>query len=192
MKNLWTLLVCALFLPACGSTGTTDLGPEDWTDFAAEMVTSMTETGVLERYRESGQPVVIAIGDFRNDSTNPKASREKDFMYNEIREAIVNSGRAQVNMDIAGTGGHVDRLLQEIHHLVDDPRYDPNSREFGGAPIPRLVLHGQFISSERKSGRSTQVLYAASARLIEVQNATTVWEEQVILPTTFTRGILGG
>jgi PBP1b-binding outer membrane lipoprotein LpoB len=166
----------------------------EWAMFADKMKNAMVETGILERYRgENGEPVVIAVGDFLNDTDNPDFTRQQAIMRNEITKTFVNANVAQVNMDFAGSGGSVDSVIQKIHELQGSAVYDQTTTTgLRSAKAPRLVLHGQFISTTVRAGRTTQYDYACAVKLIDVESRTTRFEEQILFPKQFTRGIFGG
>jgi PBP1b-binding outer membrane lipoprotein LpoB len=202
--RILALSALALLATACSSTQTGDdiksindakvITANEWAMFAQKMKDSMVQTGVFERYRgPEGQPVVIAIGDFINDTDQPDFARTQQIMRNEITKTFVNSGVAEVNMDFSGTGGTVDTVIQKIQELEDSDVYDQTTT--GGlraAQAPRLVLSGQFINVQFSEGRTTQYDYACDVKLIDVSRRTAVFQDQVIFPKQFTRGIFGG
>jgi len=193
----------ALLVASCGSTRVGDdvrnidtietITAREWQDFAQTMLASMRDTGVLQRYQgPNGEPAVVVIGDFRNSSSNPRISNEKTVLYNEIRKVLVNSGQVIVNQDLAGTGGNVDSVLQQISALKNDPEYDSETLTVGTARIPQLVLYGEFIDIEYEQGRTTQVDYAASVKLLDTEQKASVWEDQIVLSKQRQRGLFGG
>ncbi|HKX45418.1 MAG TPA: hypothetical protein VJP77_01835 [Planctomycetota bacterium] len=190
-------------LAACGSTKVGDdveqinsietITAQEWQTFGQTMLKSMRDTGVLGRYQgPNGEAVVMVIGDFQNKSSNPRISNEKTIFYNEIRKVLVNSGEVEVNMDVAGTGGSVDTVLQQISTLLADPEYDAATLTVGEARIPALVLYGEFIDVQYSQGRTTQVDYAAAVKLLDTRKKASVWEDQIVLPKQRTKGIFGG
>lgn len=207
-KSLLAVALCVPFglapLVSCSTTRVGDdvksvndaktITATEWAMFADKMKNAMVDTGIFERYRqEDGEPVVIAIGDFLNDTDNPNFLREQAIMRNEITKTFVNANVAQVNMDFAGSGGDVDSVIQKIHELESSDVYDQStSPGLRQALIPRLVLHGQFINSTIRDGRTTQYDYACAVKLIDVKSRTTRFEEQIIFPKQFTKGIFGG
>lgn len=166
----------------------------EWAMFADKMKNAMVDNGIFEKYRgPNGEAVVIAIGDFLNDTDNPNFTREQQIMRNEITKTFVNAGVAEVNMDFAGSGGDVDTVIQKIHELENSGVYDKSTTgNLRSAQAPRLVLHGQFINSTIREGRTTQYDYACAVKLIDVQSRTSKFEEQIIFPKQFTKGIFGG
>lgn len=197
------LLLAASLAAGCSTTRTggevksinvaKNITADEWAMFAQAMKDSMVQNGILERYRApDGEPVVIVIGDFLNDTDQPDFTRTQAIMRNEITKTFVNANVAQVNMDFAGTGGDVDSVIRKIHELESSDVYDKETTTgLRKAQAPRLVLHGQFINVVYKEGRTTQYDYACAVKLIDVSSRTTRWEDQVIFPKQFTRGIFG-
>jgi len=196
------LLLCAL-LAACSTTRTggeiksvnsaKTITASEWASFAEAMKESIVQTGVVDRYRgPDGGPVVVVVGDFANDTNRPDFARTKDVMYNEIRKTLVNTGKIAVNMDFAGSGGSADSIVQQIAQLRASGEYDASTvPEAGRKQAPRLILNGQFVNIEFEEGRTKQYDYACAVRLIDVEKGYSVWEDQVIFPKQFTRGIFG-
>lgn len=170
------------------------LGIEEWNAFAQEMVNSMVSSGVLDRYRGPyNEPVVIAIGDFRNKTTRAAFTRERETMYNSIQTAIINSGKGVVNRDVAGTGGDVEGLLGDLADLRDSAEYDQGTvTPPGQALAPRLVLSGEFINIEQSAGRTRQVDYQISCEMIDARTRTSVWIGTFDLSKQYKRGVFGG
>lgn len=195
--------VCAAALMGAGIAGCSQMSVNDkpitnvdtvtgveWEYFAENLLFSIDSTGVFERYRgPNGQPVVIAMGDFVNKTSNPRIREQKDFMYSKVRATLVNSGKAEVRMDIAGTGGTVDELLRSMQAMRNSPNFDAPTME---PAMPRLILHGSFNEIRTQAGRSTQMEYQAWCILVDVDRGVSVWEGPVDLRKKYTRGILGG
>lgn len=196
-----TIALAALTtLGACSQTQTTTasvndakvLTGQDWTDVAQQMVTSITRRDLPATYASNGQPVVIAVGDFKNQTTRPQFTRQKDFMYNALQTALVNSGQFTVNMDIAGAGGDIEDLIRDARTLRFDPEYNEQTttRE-GTLRAPSLILYGEINSIRAEQGRTTQYDYQVNTRLIDVETGEAIWFGTVPLTKTFTRSFLG-
>jgi PBP1b-binding outer membrane lipoprotein LpoB len=167
---------------------------DEWSSFAGQILTTITPA-IDARWRAKGMsPVVIAIGDFKNKTSQPLASFEtsKEVMYQQIRRALVNSGKMTVNMDLAGSGGEVDSLIGSLDSLRMSGEYDQSTTtKAGSAQAPELVLWGDIISVKYEEGRTTNYGYALNLRLIDTSTRTTVVEEQVQLSKQFTKGLFG-
>jgi len=210
MKPTATLLLTAtlaVLASSCSSTRTGGdvkssndakvLTMDEWNAFAQEILSTIE--GRLNVYRnDSGRarrgPVVLAIGDFKNKTSQPLANfgTTKDVMYGQIRKVLVNSGLASVNMDMAGSGGDVDSLLGEIASLRASGEYDPaTTTRAGSAQAPELILWGDIITITFDEGRRDNYEYALNLRLIDTSSRLTIFEEQVQLKKQYTRGWFG-
>ena len=198
-----SILVGAAALCSCANTRTgsdrasansaKEIRMQEYNKFAQDILSILQERLVEER-KQLGRPVVLAIGDFKNKTSNPLADfgRHKDIMYGRIRKTLVNSGLAQVNMGVKDLGGEVDSLLQSISSLRDSIEYDQSTVAGPGSKIaPDFIVWGDIISITFKDGRNTNYDYALDLRLIDARTGLTVFEDQVQLSKQFTKGIFG-
>ncbi|HBS27988.1 MAG TPA: hypothetical protein DEB06_00720 [Phycisphaerales bacterium] len=194
-----SLLLASVFsvMAACQSnqgpvTRPDELTADDWRWAAAQMVQQMNENGILAKYRgPANEPVVVAIGDFQNRTSNLNFSFNRRFMSNTIETALINSGQATVNMDITGTGGSVDGLLKGIQDLRGSPQYDPTTYAGGKARIPALILFGSVDAASVSEGRRTQYDYQVNVRLLDTQTRTAVWSGLVDFTKRLNRAVIG-
>lgn len=169
------------------------LSSAEWTAFANEMVNSLAMSGIIDDFPtdDTGR-VIVAIGDFRNQTDNPYFTRDRDVMYNRIEDAMVRSRRIGINRDVAGTGGSRDALLRDIQDLMNSPDYDPQTMQLGsGAPIPSLILTGQIVAITTREGRTTQIDYQVNCELVDVRRRYAVWSDSFDLTKQRTRGLFG-
>lgn len=139
-------------------------------------------------------PVILAIGDFKDKTSQYSANfaNSKDVMYGQIRQVLVNSGLASVNMDLAGTGGDVDSLLKEIDSLRLSMAVDQATVAAPGSmPAPELILWGDIISIKFRDGRTDNYQYALNVRLVDTTTRGTIFEQQVQLDKQFYKGWFG-
>ena len=201
------LAILVVMAPSCASTRTggdvkssnnaKTLTLDEWNQFAVEILS--TVEGRLNLYRNDGSrtrqgPIVLAIGDFKNKTSQPLAnfSTTKDVMYGQIRKVLVNSGLVSVNMDMAGGGGDVDTLLGQIDSLRNSGEYDQSTTtQAGSAQAPELILWGDIISINFKDGRKSNFEYALNLRLINTSTRLTIFEEQVQLKKQYIKGFFG-
>ena len=155
---------------------------DDWVQFANEMVTSMLQNGVLDRYAPAGKSVTIAISDFDNQTSRIGLDGQQNIMYNEIKRALVNTQRITVNRELVGIGGKADSLISSLKTLSASEDYD--SATTGGltgrAQAPRLVLYGEIIQQRHFSdadGKETNDFFC-NCELIDVETRGAVWSEQ--------------
>lgn len=202
-------LVTLLGSTSCSSTGSGSsarsansakkLTASEWQDFASTISDTISQAKVIDRYFEQngGKPVMLGIGDFRNDVariSQTNFEREKDVMYSAIRESLVNGtgGKVSVTMDVAGDGGKTDSLVQGSGQLRGSIEYDQSTTtKVGQAQAYQLVLSGQIVTIEYSEGRTDRYDYAVNVQLTDASTRGTVFEKQVTLPKTFTRGFFG-
>lgn len=176
------------------------LTASEWVDFADVISDAINGSGVIDVYygRGGNKPVVLGIGDFSASvgrMSQKDFARTKDVMYAALRQALVNGmpGKVSVNMDVAGTGGRTDSLVQSGDQLRGSIEYDQTSTtKLGQAQAPKLVLSGQIVTIESQERRTTGFDYAVNLMLIDAASRGSVFEQQVILPKTFTKGFFGG
>ena len=170
---------------------------EEYNQFAQEILGVITPR--VNQYKNDSSrmrrgPVVLAIGDFE-DKTSQYSDNfkiDKDVMYGQIRQVIVNSGLASVSMDMAGSGGDTDSLLKSINSLRASGEYDqsmvpgPGRRE-----VPELILWGDIISITFEDGRNKNYQYALNVRLLDVATGGSIFEQQVQLDKQFYKGWFG-
>ncbi len=155
---------------------------DNWVQFANEMVTSMLQNRVLDRYAPAGKSVTIAIGDFNNLTTRLGLNDQKNIMYNEIKRALVNTQRITVNRELVGTGGNRDSLISSLKTLSASEDYDSATTRglTGRGQAPRLVLYGEIIQQRHFSdadGKETNDFFC-NCELIDVETRGAVWSEQ--------------
>jgi len=167
------------------------LSAGEWDQFANWMKNSMIQSGVLTRYPgPNGGPTVIAMADWENNTDVRAFTRDKIVMENAIRKTLVNSGKAVVNRDVAGTGGKADSLTQNIGELRGSAEYDQSTvPDLGSAKAPMLGLFMQINRIPVQDGRTTQYDYAVNCQLIDLKTKYSVWEDQFLMSKQFVRGI---
>ena len=202
-------LVTLLGSTSCSSTGSGStaksvnsaktLTASDWMDFASTISDTISQAKVIDRYfaQNGGRPVILGIGDFSNAVSRigqRKFDREKEVMYAAIRESLVNGtgGKVSVTMDAKGSGGKTDSLVQGSDQLRGSIEYDQSTTtKAGQAQAYQLVLSGQIVTIEYSEGRTDRYDYAVNVQLTDASTRGTVFEKQVTLPKTFTRGFFG-
>ena len=210
MKTLSTLAICSSLIIAagCGSTRTGSdvkstnsaktLTAQEWNGFGKMIVDEINQTGVITRYygKNGGKPVVLGIGDFDNSTgrMSQNFARTKDVMYASIRSALVNGtgGMVSINMDVKGSGGRTDSLVQDSGQLRGSQEYDQSTTtQFGQAQAYALVLTGQIVTIEYEDGRTTRFDYAVNVILTDAKTRGSVFEKQIIFPKEMSRGLFG-
>ena len=211
MKTLSTFAICSSLIIAAGCQATRTgsavkstnsaktLTANEWDTFAKLIVDEISQTGVINRYwrEKGGNPVVLGFGDWSNDVARigQEFTRTKDIMYRSIEAALINGtgGMVSVNMDVMGSGGRIDSLVQGGGQLRGSAEYDQSTTtKFGQAQAYQLVLTGQIVTIEYTEGRTTRFDYAVNVILTDAKTRGSVFEKQIIFPKEMSRGIFGG
>jgi len=159
--------------------------PQEWEDFAQRMVVAIVQSGVVDRYPPDARGVVpIAIGEFRNRSTNRWASDEADIMFNKIETALVTSEKVTASSYFGKAGSPTRDLLMQIQAI------NPELLE-QQVSIPRLVLDGEIIAVETQSGRYRNYYYQVKCRLHDPNQADVVWTRDISVSRDWQRPSVG-
>lgn len=187
--SLMAALVVTALLSGCASGSrvveahrdSRNVTGDDWIDFARSMSTSIAQNGVLARYAGTQGFTVIALSDFNNKTRMLDLGDQKDIMYNEIKKAFVNTGKIQVNMELCGTGGSPDSMLQKLKGLTESEDYAQETTQglTGRALAPRLLLYGEFIAKRTFDDSNNEVNdFFCNCELRDTQTRGTVWTDQ--------------
>ncbi|MGA1045791.1 MAG: hypothetical protein ACO3ZY_11395 [Phycisphaerales bacterium] len=204
----WTgwiaMAALTLVVSACSATRTggevksapdyRTISADEWQSFADTMVQSIVSTGVLDRYRADGDPARVGIGSWKNDTDNVAFTRQKNVMLNAVRKSLVNSGQVVVSGDVAASDSATnrDQLTRDVGQLRDSEDYDPDSVFAKGTlQAPQLSLQMSIVDITSKAVRTTTKEYAVDCKLIDLRTKYSCWEDQVVLPKQFTKGIFG-
>ena len=91
-----------------------------------------------------------------------------------------------------GTGGRTDSLVQGGDQLRNSSEYDQSTTTRAGqAQAYQLVLTGQIVTIEYTDGRTDRFDYAVNITLSDASTRASVFENQILLPKEFSRGIFG-
>lgn len=143
--------------------------------FGDSMLYQLESNGVLKRNRkEYGRKPVIMWTRFRNRTDDPQMSRAYEFMYNSLEAAMVNSGKATVNLALGGK----DKRNEYAQDFSDiDENEDVNQTYTAGGQVsqPTLLMQVDVVSTKTRSGRSTQYDYQAKVALLDGKTRDMVW-----------------
>lgn len=119
---------------------------KEWEDWADQVSTSITSANFFSRYQPSDFPIVVAIGDFDNQSRRMDVGEDKDIFLNALQRKLTNSGRISTTRLYAGNAGRVDTVTRNSRELAEDTQFDAASVAglSGKAKAAQLVLSGQF------------------------------------------------
>ena len=142
---------------------------QDWNNAANELVTSLLESGVLERAPE--QPVILGISRITN---NTMQQVDTDSLVKKIRVDLNKTGKV-VTTTTVGLGGRVeDPLAKETAEYQAFMNDHPTPT---GA-MPQYTLSGKLLEDRSSTGRTRQVTFSFQMTLTEVATGLAIWEDE--------------
>lgn len=179
-----TIGISALFIAGCQTTGGAKyidsqgtetivslnaINIQDWNNAASEMVTSLLESGVLERAPR--QPAVLAISRIVN---NTQQQVDTDSLVKKIRVDLNKTGKV-VTTTTMGLGGRAEDPLAKSASeyeafMNDEPAPTVN--------MPDYSLSGKLLEDRARAGSQRQVTYTFQLSLTEVATGLAVWEDE--------------
>jgi PBP1b-binding outer membrane lipoprotein LpoB len=165
---------------------------DEYNQFAQDILSILQQKLQTLRNDRGGRPVRLAIGEFKNKTSNSLGDfgTHKDILYGQIRKVLVNSGLAQVSMDV---GEDTSRVVQENSSLRNSIEYDQSTvRQTGSMKNAEFIIWGDIVNISYSEGRTTNNDYALDLRLVDNESGYTVFEDQVQLQKQFTKGFFGG
>ncbi len=177
-------LLAALFLSGCAtnkahyinSQGTetivslNQINIQDWNNAADRLVSSLLESGSLERAPK--QPAVLAISRIIN---NTQQHVDTDALIKKIRVALNRTGKVMTTTTM-GLGGRAEdplaRSASEYAAFMNDQPTDSTT------VLPDYSLSGKLLEDRVRVGRDRQVTYSFQMSLTEVTSGLAVWEDE--------------
>jgi uncharacterized protein (TIGR02722 family) len=187
-KVSFTCLVAALVLATgCETTNTgaryiDSSGPEtivslnqiniqDWMNAADQMVTSLLDSGVLERSEQ--QPAVLGISRIVNDT---QQRVDIDALTKKIRVALNRTGKVQTTTTM-GLGGKAEDPLAQSAAQYQAYMNDQKAQTL----IPTYSLSGKLLEDRVSAGKDRQVTYTFQLSLTEIATGLAIWEDEVMI-----------
>lgn len=155
----------------------------EWQDWATQITNDIVEAPSFSRYSK-GSPVMVAIGDFTNNSSRMDAGQDKDVFLSALQRTLTNTGKISVTRLYAGSGGRTDTVTRLSGELTQDPQFDRRSTDglYGEAIAAELVLSLQFNQKRTvQGGRNTYENFFA-VELIDARTKGVVYTALVTLP----------
>jgi PBP1b-binding outer membrane lipoprotein LpoB len=166
----------------------------EWQDFAASMVASMMQTGVLGDFAKDGK-VIVAVDSWDNQTDNIEFSQQKNIMLDSMRSALVNTGKVRISETVRATGSG-QRQTELSGQMSDLSKSEEFGKDGGVKPgqrnLPQLSLAMSINQTTERSGRTTTKTYVVACKLIDLKMSESVWEDVKPWPKQFERGIFGG
>jgi len=187
MKKIIMLSViplAALFLSGCASTGAHYINPQgtetimslnqiniqDWNNAADQLVSSLLESGTLERAPR--QPAVLAISRIIN---NTQQRVDISSLTKKIRVSLNRTGKI-VTTTTMGLGGRAEDPLaksaSEYAAFVNDEPASVTTH------LPDYSLSGKLMEDRVRVGKDRQVTYSFQLSLTEIVTGFAVWEDE--------------
>lgn len=185
MRHLAPLcaLVCILLAAGCGKTEiqrvdpdtTIDLTPE-WNDVDSRQVADEMIADALSRpwasdhLAETGRKPIVRLAP---DEVRVRSNGDvinKDIFLNDIRRALINSGRVLVVSSRAEATATRAELAEQQEFATDDTRHQQR-QEFGAD----FILHGTINVQDQEEGRRAVKFYSVDLWLTDVQSRLQVW-----------------
>jgi hypothetical protein len=188
--KLHALLLSLLLLPLVGCANMSrnssyaqdkTVTLDEWTQWAEKITTAVVMAPNFAKYTP---PVILAIGDFTNNSNRMDVAQDKDVFLGTLQKKLTNSGRVEVTRYLAGNAGRTDTVTKLSGELVDDPTFESGSTDgFNNkAKAPQLVLSMMYNRKRTVDNRGNDVYENYfSIELIDVKRKTAIYADDIYL-----------
>lgn len=156
---------------------------QDWNNAADQLVTSLLESGVLERAPE--QPAILGISRVVN---NTQQQVDTDSLVKKIRVDLNKTGKVVTTTTI-GLGGRAEDPLAksaaEYDAFMNDQEAVATTR------MPHYSLSGKLLEDRARARDDRQVTYTFQLSLTEIGTGLAVWEDEVQITKLGRRAAVG-
>ncbi len=180
-----------------GLTTTEDINFKDWQTAASNSIESLLQSGVLDRqiYKKKAaqnlpyEPqVVIMVSDVKNKTTN---HIETNILTNQIRQALLKSGKALTTTAVGATGAE-DKASRQVRDLKHDQMFKQSTVVKEGTAIaPEMSLAGEIIQQNTSQGRSKEAYFQFHMTLTDIETGLALWEDYVEIAKQSTKPLIG-
>lgn len=155
---------------------TMGIDSQDFEKAASDMVTSMLESGVLNK--KGGGRYIVMMSDIVNDTTQRIDTR---MLTKKIRKAMLKSGKA-VFTNAMGTERD-DTTVAGSRQLRGNEEFDQNTIAGKGTLMgAELGLYGRIIQRTAKTTSNDQIVeYYFQMELTNAKNGLAYWEDEVVV-----------
>jgi uncharacterized protein (TIGR02722 family) len=190
-------LLVITFLTGCATRGARYINPQgnetivslnqiniqDWNNAADRLVSSLLESGVLERAPK--QPAVLAISRLIN---NTQQHVDTDSLTKKIRVALNRTGKV-VTTTTMGLGGRAeDPLAKSAAEYAAFMNDEPATAT---THLPDYSLSGKLLEDRVSVGKDRQTTYSFQLSLTEVGSGLAVWEDETQITKAGRRSTVG-
>lgn len=184
--SVMSAALCAVVFSGCGSApvrvdarsnaglvSTHDINAKDFQTAAMQSINSMLTSGVLNK--NDGQKMVIALSVIKNST---KSHIDVQVLTNDIRQALLRSGKAQFTTAIRFGGGVDDVGTAEARDLANSDLVDQTTVQPNGTVIaPDMSLAGEVTQIKTKVGRNEESYFQLTLRLTNLRTGIEEWVE---------------
>jgi uncharacterized protein (TIGR02722 family) len=177
----------AIFLAACGAspqridaTGNEGIVSidqvnfKDWQIAAEKGITSLLESGVLNR--SDGRKSILMIGTVKNSTTQHINTR---ILTDKIRQALLRSGKALTTTAVGGNGPD-DAASKQVRRLEEDDMFNQSTvQKVGTAIAPDMSLSGEIVQQKTTQGRVSESYFFFHMAVTDLTTGLAVWEDNV-------------
>ncbi len=174
-----------LFLSGCASNKAGYINPQgtetivslnqiniqDWSNAADQLVSSLLESGTLERAPK--QPAVLAISRIIN---NTQQHIDTDSLVKKIRVSLNRTGKVMTTTTL-GMGGRAEDPLAK--DAAEYAAFMSDKPAASTTTLPDYSLSGKLLEDRVRAGKDRQVTYSFQMSLTEVGSGLAVWEDEV-------------
>jgi len=177
----------AIFLTACGispqridATGNEGIVSidqvnfKDWQIAAEKGITSLLESGVLNR--SDGRKSILMISTVKNSTTQHINTR---ILTDKIRQALLRSGKALTTTAVGGNGPD-DAASKQVRRLEEDDMFNQSTVQKAGTAIaPDMSLSGEIVQQKTTQGRVSESYFFFHMAITDLTTGLAVWEDNV-------------
>ncbi len=177
----------AIFLTACGTspqridaTGNEGIVSidqvnfKDWQIAAEKGITSLLESGVLNR--SDGRKSILMISTVKNSTTQHINTR---ILTDKIRQALLRSGKALTTTAVGGNGPD-DAASKQVRRLEEDDMFNQSTVQKAGTAIaPDMSLSGEIVQQKTTQGRVSESYFFFHMAITDLTTGLAVWEDNV-------------
>lgn len=193
-KTLPVILSASLLLGGCGSavkyedptsveTTTVDFGSTDLQTVAKKMVDGLLSFPPIVQLTAKKRPVVF-VDDLKNST---QEHIDTSSINNMIMTELIQSGKFRF-VDMSA----VDNVRTQLRYQKESGLIDPTTAVRVGKQIgAQFMIYGSISSIVKRDGRTTDIYYLVSMRMMNLQTGIVEWADQKQIRKTQTKGVFG-
>ena len=150
---------------------------------AAKMVDDMMVFPPIVQMTQNRRPVVF-VDRIKNKTTEHV---DTESITDTIQSKLINSGKFRfVDMSV------VDRVRQQLEYQSDSGMVDQSTAAAMGRQIgAELMMYGNFSSIVKRDGRTKDVYYKFTLKLLNIQTGIIEWTNEKEIRKTRSKSLFG-